>query len=156
MVTKEDLKKNRSGREINPTIESIINILKEKFGKKLISIVLFGSIVKGRNHRFSDIDLLIVVEDIPDNWRERDKIVFDIDFNCGRDVELVLASPDDILFSVENIAPLMLEVYDNYQILYDNREFFSSSMKKFTTNLKLRQARKIREGVWEVHEHVEA
>lgn len=142
--------------EIHPTIEKIIKILKEKIKDKLISAVLFGSLVKRECHKYSDIDLLVVVKDLPDNWRERDRIALDIDFNCGRAVELVLISPEDLLFSIENIAPLMLEIYDNHQILYDPEEFFSSSMKKFATNLMFCQAKKIREGVWEVHELVEA
>ncbi|MDI6793314.1 MAG: nucleotidyltransferase domain-containing protein [bacterium] len=155
MITKERIEKGES-LGIKPTIESIIGILKEKFGTRLISIVLFGSLVNGRSHRFSDIDLLVVAEGLPDNWRDRDKIVLDIDFNCGRHVELVLVSPEDLLFSVENIAPLMLEIYDNNQVLYDRGQFFSSLMKEFVVNLRLRQAKKIREGVWEVHELVEA
>jgi hypothetical protein len=51
----------------------------------------------------------------------------------------------------------MPEIYNAHQIfLYDETEFFSSSMKKFATNLKLHGVRKIREGVWEVRELVEA
>lgn len=156
MITKERIEKGKSDVGIKPTIESIVRILKEKFGGELISVVLFGSLVKGRSHRFSDIDLLVVVESLPDNWRDRDRIILDIDFNCGRHVELVLVSPEDLLFSVENIAPLMLEIYDNNQVLYDRGQFFSSLMKEFISNLRLRQARKIREGVWEVHELAEA
>jgi predicted nucleotidyltransferase len=133
-------------------LEGIVDLLKKRFKGDLLSVVLFGSFVKEKEERYSDIDLLVVVKDLTDDWRERDDIVCGLDFDCGRAVEVVLVSLDDLIFSTDNVAPLMLEIYDKHLILYDPDNLFASSMERFKENLKKRDVKKLRKGVWRVKE----
>ena len=43
----------------------------ERWGRDLVSVVLFGSFARGDAHPHSDVDLLLVVENLPRDWRER-------------------------------------------------------------------------------------
>ncbi len=50
-----------------------------KFSSDLVSIVLFGSYARGTATKYSDIDLLVIVKNIPEDWREQDKVLGDLE-----------------------------------------------------------------------------
>jgi predicted nucleotidyltransferase len=70
-------------------LSELTAILKQKFKQDVLSIVLFGSIVKGRFTSTSDIDVLVVCENPPKDWRARDKMVLEL----TEDIELKYATP---------------------------------------------------------------
>ncbi|RKY32447.1 MAG: DNA polymerase subunit beta [Candidatus Omnitrophota bacterium] len=52
------------------------NKIKE-IGKKIlkdVKVLVFGSIVKNKHTPDSDIDVLIISDNLPENWEEREKI----------------------------------------------------------------------------------
>ena len=57
-------------------LEKLTKLLQEEFQDKLISVVLYGSIARGDNRKDSDIDLLLVIKDLPKTITER-IILFD-------------------------------------------------------------------------------
>jgi predicted nucleotidyltransferase len=65
-------------------ISELTNILKQKFSKDLLSVVLFGSRVKGNFTTTSDIDVLVVCESPENDWRARDEMILDL----TEDIEL--------------------------------------------------------------------
>ncbi len=44
--------------------------LKKVYGKRLKSLILFGSYAKGRAKKSSDIDLALILDDFVDEWSE--------------------------------------------------------------------------------------
>ena len=56
---------------IEATLERTVAAVREEYGNRLLSAVLFGSQARGGSDRLSDIDLLVVVTGLPLEWRER-------------------------------------------------------------------------------------
>ena len=137
---------------IEATLERVVAVMREGYGERLLSVVLFGSQAKGDSDRFSDIDLLVIVAGLPADWRERKKHLRAIKsrLNVGRKLEIFLADPEEVRSALANASPLMLEIHDVHHLVYDPRAFFAQEMKRFALNLKSWQARKRAEGVWEV------
>lgn len=52
-----------------PLLARYVSILRERFGPRLRSVVLFGSVARGRWTKESDIDLLVVAEGFDDPMR---------------------------------------------------------------------------------------
>lgn len=56
------------------THEKIIKFFKDRlqkvYGKRLVAIVLYGSYARGEEDEESDIDLLVLLQDIDDFWKE--------------------------------------------------------------------------------------
>jgi len=141
------------GEKMETIMKNITKRIKHRFGEALLSIVLFGSIARGNFTESSDIDVLVIVQDLTDDWRARDKIVLElaeIGFEYGRSVHITLTDINEIEFSIEHGSPLVFELYDTNRIVFDKNEFFEMQMEKFNDNMKKWRAKKIREGEWVV------
>ena len=57
-------------------LEKLTKLLQEEFQDRLVSVVLYGSVARGDNRKDSDIDLLLVIKDLPKTITER-VILFD-------------------------------------------------------------------------------
>ncbi|MDP3106009.1 MAG: nucleotidyltransferase domain-containing protein [Candidatus Methanoperedens sp.] len=56
----------------------LTTVLKKKFKQDILSVVLFGSLVKGTSTATSDIDVLVVSNASMKDWRARDKMILDL------------------------------------------------------------------------------
>ncbi|MCX9014677.1 MAG: nucleotidyltransferase domain-containing protein [Candidatus Methanoperedens sp.] len=135
-------------------ISELTNILKQKFNQDLLAIVLFGSIVKGNFTPSSDIDVLVVCETLIKDWRVRDKMTLEltegIELKYTTSIHMALVSKDEILHAIESVSPLMLEIYDANEIIYENDKFVTQLLNNFGNNLKNLHAIKIEKGVWKI------
>lgn len=135
-------------------IPDLKDVLKQRFNQSLLSIVLFGSAVKGSFTSTSDIDVLVVCESLPKDWRARDKIILelteDIELKYATAIHMTLVGRDEISHAIESVAPLMLEIYDANEIIYDRDNFFKQLLNGFKTNLEKMHATKIEKGVWKI------
>ena len=52
-------------------IEKLVAALKERYGERFISLVVFGSVARGEMRKDSDIDLLLVIDAIPEERIKR-------------------------------------------------------------------------------------
>jgi predicted nucleotidyltransferase len=59
--------------DIQPLLEEIKQVIGKIYGKRLKGIILYGSYARGEATEGSDIDLLILVENVEDPWEERGK-----------------------------------------------------------------------------------
>jgi len=147
----------RRPSEITQHVRSVLNEILEallvRFQKDLVSVVLFGSHARGDPHQHSDIDLVVVVEKAPSDWRERGALELSIEqlgLKLGRAIQIILVEPEDVRYSVENIAPLMLEIHDAHVCLFDREGFFQEEMVRFSRNMEERGVRKLGAHKWEV------
>lgn len=135
-------------------ITELTAVLQQKFSQSLLSIVLFGSIVKGNFTETSDIDVIVVCENLTGDWRARDKMIFalteDIELKYSTPIHMNLVSKDEISHAIESAYPLMLEIYDANRIIYDKGNFFSNLLKNFEFNLHKWHATKIEKGFWKI------
>ncbi len=135
-------------------ILELTDTLKQKLDQDLLSIILFGSIVKGNFTSISDIDVLVICEAPPKDWRARDKMVLDltenIEIKYGTPIHMTLVSKDEITYAIESVSPLMLEIYSANEIIYDKDSFFKRLLKHFEKNMHRLKAQKIEDGVWKI------
>ncbi len=129
-------------------------ILQQKFNQNLISIILFGSLAKGNFTKTSDIDVIVVCEDLIQDWRVRDKMIpaltEDIELKYSTPIHMNLVSEDEISHAIESVNPLMLEIYDANTIIFDKDNFFNNLLKNFEKNLSKWHAKKIEKGFWKI------
>lgn len=138
----------------NNIISELEIVLKQKLNNDLLSVILFGSIVKGNFTSTSDIDVLVICEAPPKDWRARDKMVLklteNIEIKYGTPIHMTLVSKDEISYSIESVSPLMLEIYSANEIIYDKDSYFKLLLKHFEKNMNSLKAQKIEEGVWKI------
>ncbi|MCX9012378.1 MAG: nucleotidyltransferase domain-containing protein [Candidatus Methanoperedens sp.] len=139
---------------INKIVPELVSIFKQKFSHDLLSVVLFGSFVKGTFTSTSDIDVLIICNNLPKDWRERDRMALelteDIEIKHTIPIHMVLISKNEISHAIESAYPLMLEIYDTNKIVYDKDNFFKRLLVEFEKNLGRWRAKKISKGVWRI------
>ena len=135
-------------------ILELIDLLKQKFNQDLLAVVLFGSVVKGNFTTTSDIDVLVVCETLIKDWRARDKMTLelteDIELKYATSIHLNLVSKDEISHAIDSVSPLMLEIYEANQIIYEKDNFFTQLLNSFGRNLKSLHAIKIEKCVWKI------
>ena len=135
-------------------ISERIDVLKQKSKQDLLSVVLFGSKVKGTSTATSDIDVLVVSKSLMKEWRARDKLIQalteDIELKYATPIHMNLVNKDEISNAIESVYPLMLEIYEANEIIYDKENFFKKILADFEKNIHRWHGKKIEEGVWKI------
>jgi predicted nucleotidyltransferase len=73
--------------------------LKDAYGDRLREVVLFGSWARGEAHEESDVDLLVVLDEVADRVRETARIVnvlFDLEADRLRAIQAFPAAEADV------------------------------------------------------------
>jgi len=113
MLSKEEVKK------INKELSSF-------FGNSLSSIVLYGSYATGKETRYSDIDLLIIVKRDFSNWRERREVETELRMKFYSIIGCVspkVAAIDELDKALTFYNPLLLNILDHGVVLFDDGTF---------------------------------
>ena len=85
--------------------------------RRVIAVILFGSVAKGRATAQSDIDLLIVTEQ--DAEEELSELVFSLMFKYDVPVEAIFITLDDLIANLQNRTAFSFGLLEGYKILYD-------------------------------------
>jgi Nucleotidyltransferase domain. len=132
----------------------MVKIMKEEFKDDLTSVVLYGSVARGDNRNDSDVDLLIIIKNLPkDSMLKRirlfetkveDKLNLDEYWKNGYYISLspILKTPEE----AEKISPLYLDMAYDAIILYDKNQFFTKILQKLKERLKELGAERVRMG----------
>ncbi len=99
--------------------------------QRVRSAVLFGSVAKGTYGVGSDIDLLVIAQDLPENFLKRLKVLYDAN-KTKAPLEIFPYTPDEFLLMIRKAHPTALDALNEGKILYDDG-FFESMRKKFET-----------------------
>ena len=52
-------------REYEPLVQEFLQLLREQFGDRLVALLVFGSVARGTARPDSDVDLCLVIRDLP-------------------------------------------------------------------------------------------
>jgi len=125
-------------------IKNFVEILKREWKNKLVSVILFGSQASGKAKDKSDIDILIVREDLPKGLWKRKEIMDPIYEMLPEEFVMrlspILLSPPE----AKTNRPFYLDMTIHSEILYDRDNFFERILNKLRNRLEeLKSERKI-------------
>jgi hypothetical protein len=142
-------------------LEEFLDLLKEEFHENLVSLVLYGSIARGKGDTLSDIDLLLILEDPHPNYHRRLDQVLDVEDHLkkskeyGRIRERVGQEPyfSFLVLSrkeAEENRYIFLDMIDDAKILYDKNGFFAERLNQIKLRHQELGARKVslEDGSW--------
>lgn len=134
-------------------IQSITKNVKTVFGPNLVSVVLFGSYASGKQKNISDIDILVVADNLPASRKDRLPLVFSVTrkyLSLGKTVSIVLHTRDELLNGYEFYNPLLLSISENYKLLYDDKDFFRSLIKSIKNKIARKEIHKFADYSWRI------
>ena len=142
-------------REVFSTITAVI--AKESlavYGQDLVSLGVFGSVGRGRPRYDSDIDVIMVMDNLPRGRYERLKVFEALEIRmvplleeaCLLGVETVinpvLKSPSEVLMG----SPIFIDMVEDLVLLVDRERFLETYMTSLRQRLKELGARRIWRG----------
>ncbi|MDR7521376.1 MAG: nucleotidyltransferase domain-containing protein [Armatimonadota bacterium] len=135
--------------------------LRDLLGPSLVSVVLFGSVARGDARAHSDIDLLVIVSDLPPGRLARQGLVGPADALLDpelerlrrqailTDVNPILKTPEEVL----RLPPLLLDLVEDAVVLHDRDGFFAGVLARLRESLARLGARRVQRGwlrYWEL------
>ncbi|MHA1439228.1 MAG: nucleotidyltransferase domain-containing protein [Promethearchaeota archaeon] len=130
-----------------------LEIIKNKFFKKELEnyleyiftlklnirgILLFGSLAKGsakNNDQYeSDIDLIIICDDLPNDYKKRKQIIRD--FTGQMRVQAIWWTSKELIINVNSKYYLILDALDDGKIIYDPTGLINELKEKLFKELK--------------------
>jgi hypothetical protein len=134
-------------------IESLQSRVIEHYGNSLVSLAFFGSVARGLFRPESDIDLLIIAENLP-----RGRVPRVLDFQQGVEARFeetfrglrregihpllspIIKTPEEVRLG----SPLFLDMVEDARISYDRGQFFRKYLEDLEAKLRRMGARKVR------------
>ncbi len=120
--------------------------LREEFGEGLISVAIYGSVARGEEDEGSDLDVLVVAEDLPPDPSERLRISGRLARTVRpppgtpRPLSTVLLTPGE----TERNPPILLDLVEDALILYDRGGFLSRVLERIRERLRELGARRVK------------
>jgi hypothetical protein len=142
-------------------LERFLDLLKGTFGESLISLVLYGSVARGKAKVDSDIDLLLILDNLPDNYHRRLDQVLEVQA-CLKREEIYKKTRERLgiepflsylILSQEEAKEnrhIYLDMVEDARIVYDQGDFFSDRLKQIKQRLRELGSRRIwlEDGTW--------
>ncbi|MEM2137453.1 MAG: nucleotidyltransferase domain-containing protein [Candidatus Methanomethylicia archaeon] len=134
-------------------IDTLFKELLEYFGDKLISIIVFGSVARGEARKDSDVDLFLVIKDLPKSRFERQDIFMKIEDEITHILDDLRSKGYYIDFSpilktpmeASKISPIYLDMVEDAIIVYD-KNFMVNILNKLRNKLNELGAERVRMG----------
>lgn len=129
-------------------------LVQSSLGERLVSVALFGSVARGDASVSSDIDLLIIAEDLPTGQFARKRLLaaadaaFEADLlaaeRAGIETRLarILRTPRE----AARIIPLYLDLTEEARLLYDRDGFLAGVLDRVRASLRRLGSRRIWQG----------
>ena len=112
---------------IQKDCECIVTTLKEKLGDDLIAAALFGSYARGDYREGSDIDILLIARNLPENHLERMIFLNEAVIECKRLPGFVPNTPEEF---DSGFPSFYLDLGLDAIILYDTNGFLEQRLKR--------------------------
>lgn len=144
--------------ELNEVLKSLAEkyarLAKEHLGANLISVALFGSVARGEATQYSDIDLLIVCENLPKGMFKRHALLEPVREQLQSDLERlwkqgIYSDFTELVYTKEEASKfhwVYLDMLEDAVILHDEGDFLHGVFERLRERLKELGAQKRRLG----------
>ena len=120
---------------LSDDLRRYVEILERHFADRLVSVVLFGSWARGEARAESDIDVLIVVRELPrrrfERYRGLRALAREVSQAFGEAVAAILLTPEE----AEHVKPYYLGMLSGHMILRDAADFFAGILERLRQRL---------------------
>lgn len=135
--------------------KALLKRTKMHYGKRLISFVVFGSVARGMPRPDSDVDILVIAENLP---RGRLKRAFEfqkaVEYPLEKHIKNLHKRGINITISplfklkeeVERGSPLFFDMLYHVKILFDKGKFFAHYLDSLRYRLDELGARRVQRG----------
>ncbi len=130
----------------------LVEVLKERFGDDLVSVVVFGSVARDEARSDSDVDLIIVVKNLPKSRFRRQDLFMEVEEKLeplfreleskGYFIEFspIMKTPEE----AKKITSLYLDLVEDAILLYDRNNFFRNILERLRKRLNELGAERVR------------
>jgi len=127
------------------------------FGRRLVALVVFGSVARGSPRFDSDLDVLLIVEDLPQGRYARMQEFAAVEDDLAdvlsklrvRGVNTEISAVLKTSREIDAGSPLLLDMVEDAKILCDRDGFFAKVLERLRGRLKELGARRVWRGnVW--------
>ncbi|MEN3048041.1 MAG: nucleotidyltransferase domain-containing protein [Candidatus Caldarchaeales archaeon] len=142
-----------------PLLEFILARLWEGFGEKLRTVLLFGSVARGRAVENSDVDLLVVADGMPPHYGDRVRLALSM-IEGWEEVKNSIGSrfgvhpvPEILLLDTEEVdtsQPFYLDLVHEAVIMYDKGGFMAEKLQTLQSRLTAEGVKRVQlmDGKW--------
>jgi len=135
-------------------LKALLDALRRRFGDKLISLVVYGSVARGEFRRDSDLDILVIIEGLPKRRFKRQDLFMEVEkeieqliedlWNEGYYISIspLLRTPEE----ASRLTPIYLDMVEDAIILYDRDSFFENILNRLRKRLNELKAKRVRMG----------
>lgn len=121
----------------------------------IVSVLLFGSVAKGEAKPFksyeSDIDLLMIIEGLPDNLEKRLLHKMKAEEGTRSRVQAIWMTPRELEEHIEAKSEYIIDALDEGIILYDPKGFLKRKKSDLLKELHKKGVTKLRWGLsWNI------
>ncbi len=152
------MEREQMPRSLIARFEGLLKILLDRsaafYGGRLVSFVVFGSVGRKAMRPESDIDFLLVVEDLP-RGRLRRVAEFEavesemrpyLEEARGDGIDAALSPVFKTPSEVRAGSPLFLDMVEDSRILFDKDDFFKKELERLRARLESLGAKRIWKG----------
>jgi len=109
-------------------ISEYVKAVREKLKPKLI--LLHGSIAKGTFGLGSDVDILIVADELPRNPNERLELLYALD-RTRAPIDAKAYTPNEVRKMLSKGHPLIMDALEDGKVLYAEEEYLRELLREF-------------------------
>ena len=130
----------------------LLNKILNVFGDNLVSVVLFGSQARNSYSEYSDVDVIVVVENYDENEKALSALTMGFVVDMEKTLDILIFSKEDIIKNFEHISPLFSTLLLGKKILFDKEMFFYNEFKKFVLEMVNEKIKYCEGGkIWEMN-----
>lgn len=127
-------------------IKQFTTICQQSLGEDLVSIILFGSVAKGKSNRYSDIDFCVVTK------KNKESEKYNIMKLFHRNCDVIMRTENEFAGYLQNLNALDLEIFRagtaiyGVDIIKKQKKLFEDVKKKYKLIPKTGWGK----GVWQI------
>lgn len=109
-------------------IQKYVEAIKASLRPKLI--LLYGSLARGTFGLGSDVDILVIAENLPKNPNERLKLLYDLD-RTHAPIDAKAYTPEEVKRMLLKGHPLIMDALEDGEVLYADEDYLRKLMAMF-------------------------
>jgi hypothetical protein len=122
-------------QDLRPDLDRYVTALERRFGPDLVSVVAFGSRVRGTAKPESDLDLLVVIRGLParrwDRYGMVRPVAREVSDEFAATLSLIVLTPEE----AERVKPYYLGMLSGHLVLHDAGGFFGAVLERLRHRL---------------------